>query len=245
MRCVRCQQELPPRAGRCPRCFATNLANRAEQEPETGSELPSEPVPRPLRISLESDPGPDQEPGPLPIDPHDAVTDPPSLPPPPRVRVRALCGAWLVDLAVVCLLEAAFVALTLLVLGRAALAPLGQQSADSWADGLLFARGLPRLWLALGAALGVAYSWVSVAFWGRTAGQRLAGFRLLRAVPEVADPAEPVDPLLSLLHALLGLASFGALLAGFAWALLDPRRQSLHDKVCGVAPEPEPAPDPS
>jgi len=130
-----------------------------------------------------------------------------------------------VDGALIALISALFVALAALQLGASKLAPLGAQSWESWADGLLFAHRLPVLWALLCAALALGYSWLFAALGGRTPGARLAGLRLQR------EDGFPLDPLQALLRAALAIPSAALGLFGFVLALFDPRGQTLHDKL--------------
>ena len=84
----------------------------------------------------------------------------------------------------------------------------------------------PVLWIGLGCALAVAWSWVFVALWGRTPGMALTGQRLCRL------NGTPPGPLAAFARALLSLVSAGLGLFGFVLALFDPRGQTLHDKLC-------------
>ena len=162
---------------------------------------------------------------------------PPPLPTPPppgpaRAGARARLASWMLDAAVLSGCCALFIAGSALLIGRPRLAPLGAQSAESWADLLLFGRHLPLLWALLGASLGVAYSWLFGALGGCTPGQRLAGLRLRRL-----DGGAPA-PEQALWHALLALPSLGLGLFGFLLAFVDPRGQTLHDKLTRLVVEP-------
>ena len=156
----------------------------------------------------------------------------PVPPGPPRAGARARLVSWALDAAMISGFCALFIVGSALLIGRPRLAPLGDQSVESWADLLLFGRRLPLLWTLLGAALGVAYSWLFGALGGRTPGQQLAGLRLRRL-----DGGSPA-PEQALWHALLALPSLGLGLFGFLLAFVDPRGQTLHDKLAGLVVEP-------
>jgi len=142
-----------------------------------------------------------------------------------RPPLAARCKAWALDGAAIGLTSAIFVALAALQLGPRQLAPLGHQSWQSWADGLLFSHRLPIFWAVLSAALAVGYSWLFAALGGRTPGLRAAGLQLQRI------DGSPLDPVQALVRAALALPSAALALFGFVLALLDPRGQTLHDKL--------------
>ena len=81
------------------------------------------------------------------------------------------------------------------------------------------------LWMALAAALAVAYSWFFAIFGGRTPGMALAGQRL-----QMLHGGSPT-PVAALARALLSVVSAAGLF-GFVLALFDRRAQTLHDKLC-------------
>ena len=81
------------------------------------------------------------------------------------------------------------------------------------------------LWLALAAALAVAYSWFFAIFGGRTPGMALAGQGL-----QMLHGGSPT-PVAALARALLSVVSAAGLF-GFVLALFDRRAQTLHDKLC-------------
>ena len=90
-----------------------------------------------------------------------------------------------------------------------------------------FLRDTAALWLALLAALFLAWSWIFTALAARTPGMALVGQRLrsLRG-----GPPSPTE---ALARSLLSLPSAALGLSGFALALFDARGQTLHDKLCG------------
>jgi hypothetical protein len=92
-----------------------------------------------------------------------------------RPALRARLTAWALDAAVILGISLLFVALAALQLGGRKLAPLGQQSWESWADGLLFAHRLPVFWALLAASIGLGYSWLFTSLGGRTPGMKWAG----------------------------------------------------------------------
>ena len=143
-----------------------------------------------------------------------------------RPALRARLTAWALDAAVILTISLSFVALAAMQLGGRKLAPLGQQSWESWADGLLFAHRLPIFWALLAAVIGLGYSWLFTALGGRTPGLRFAGLKLQH------EDGSPIDPVQALARAALSLPSAALGLFGFVLALVDPRGQTLHDKLC-------------
>jgi uncharacterized RDD family membrane protein YckC len=87
---------------------------------------------------------------------------------------------------------------------------------------------LPLLWLALFGILALAYSWTFGALGGRTPGLAVAGLRIASVRGGAPTPRE------ALARAALSIASAGLGLFGFAFALLDERGQTLHDKMAGT-----------
>jgi uncharacterized RDD family membrane protein YckC len=142
-----------------------------------------------------------------------------------RPALRARLTAWALDAAVILTISLSFVALAAMQLGGRKLAPLGQQSWESWADGLLFAHRLPIFWALLAAVIGLGYSWLFTALGGRTPGLRFAGLKLQH------EDGSPIDPVQALARAALSLPSAALGLFGFVLALVDPRGQTLHDKL--------------
>jgi resuscitation-promoting factor RpfA len=121
---------------------------------------------------------------------------------------------WAVDLA----LLGALAALHLLVAARVA------GPGHAIGEVLLAA---PAHWAALGGALALAGSWLSVSLFGRTPGMALTGQRLRRT--KGGSP----DPLTAFCRAALAVLSASLGLFGFVVALFDRRGRTLHDKLCG------------
>jgi uncharacterized RDD family membrane protein YckC len=134
--------------------------------------------------------------------------------------------AWAVDSFILLGCAGLHLALAKLVLGTRAGG--ASASADYWLDLLLRGSHLPLLWAGVAALLAVAYSWLFAALGGRTPGLALAGLRLESVRGGSLTVAE------ALLRAALAVPSAALGLAGFALALLDPRGQTLHDKLCGT-----------
>ncbi len=159
---------------------------------------------------------------------HSAAPEP-TAPPAAAPRAPSLLGAqikaWAIDAAAIALTSTLFVAISVLLLGEKSMAPLGTQSWQSWADGLLFTHHLPLLWCLLTATLALGYSWLFTALMGRTLGLRTMGLTLKRV------DGSRVDPVQSLARAALALPSVALGCFGFVLALLDPRGQTLHDKL--------------
>jgi uncharacterized RDD family membrane protein YckC len=208
MRCHRCSQPLPRGAARCARC---------------GSPVDREDF-APVSISFAA------EDAPADVDGPDVAISEPAPAPNHTVRRRtdapvrtAQLLAWCVDLAILCACAAAHVALAWAVLGRS----LPSATADSTID-LLRGGPLPLLWLGLFALLALAYSWTFAALGGRTPGLALAGLRIASSRGGAPTPRE------ALARAALSVGSAGLGLFGFALALVDPRGQTLHDKLAGT-----------
>jgi resuscitation-promoting factor RpfA len=86
--------------------------------------------------------------------------------------------------------------------------------------------GAPGLWIAEGAMLALAWSWVFVALWGRTPGMAVTGQRL-----RTLD-GRAVGPFAAFARALLAVLFAAPGLFGFVLALFDLRGQTVHDKLC-------------
>jgi uncharacterized RDD family membrane protein YckC len=139
--------------------------------------------------------------------------------------ISAQLFAWSIDLFIVIGCAGLHLALARIILG-AHRGPAA--SADYWLDLLLRGSGLPFLWAGVAALLAVAYSWLFAVLGGRTPGLAIAGLRL----ESVRGGSLGVDE--ALIRAALAVPSAAFGLAGFALALLDPRGQTLHDKLCGT-----------
>ena len=144
------------------------------------------------------------------------VSDPPAPAQPARTRSQEAsavrrAAAWGADLALLIPLFGGEVAIAAHLCGR------------SLAGVLLAA---PFLWAAFAAALALAWSWVFIALAGRTPGMAIMGQRLRRL------QGGALTPLGAFVRALLAVAFAAPALFGFAYALLDPRAQTLHDKLC-------------
>jgi uncharacterized RDD family membrane protein YckC len=139
--------------------------------------------------------------------------------------ISAQLFAWAIDLFIVIGCAGGHLALARMILG----AHRGPDaSADYWLDLLLRGPGLPFLWAGVAALLAVAYSWLFAVLGGRTPGLAIAGLRL----ESIRGGSLGVDE--ALIRAALAVPSAAFGLAGFALALLDPRGQTLHDKLCGT-----------
>jgi uncharacterized RDD family membrane protein YckC len=236
MLCQRCSHPLPSLADRCLRCFALN-----PREPMPALSIESDP-PSPVAMRFSDDPPGTiawQEPPPTP--PAPSETDRFAIPPtpkpiwvplpstatanptatltatPPRPSVPSQLLAWSVDLAVLLACASLHLAVAVALLGR---------SADY--DLLLRGPRLPALWFTVCALLAVAYSWFFTVLGGRTPGLALAGLRVESQRGGTLTVRE------ALARAALAVPSAALGLAGFALALVDPRGQTLHDKLCGA-----------
>ena len=257
MLCQRCSHPLPPLADRCLRCLALNPS---ETPLPAQVSIASDPPP-PLDPAAEAHgridwhqmatdtPQPPPAPAPArpawttapPMAPVDAPTAEFAVPSDARLarrgpaspaaerEARVPAAAQLfADFGVLFLCAALHVGLATWLFGPARLAPQGAASADYWLDLLLRGPRLRFLWLAHGALLAVAYSWLFAALGGRTPGLALAGLRL----ESVRGGSLTVREALARAGVAIPSAALG--LCGFALALLDPRGQTLHDKVAGA-----------
>ena len=203
MLCPRCSHPLPPFAERCVRC----LALHAPASAGAAISIASDPPP-PLTLELpQSDP---------PVASGDGAEGASAVP-----SASAQFFAWAVDLCILIACAGVHVGAARALLGSSR----GTASADYWLDLLLRGAHLPLLWAAVAALLAVAYSWLFAFLGGRTPGLAAAGLRL----ESVRGGALTVDE--ALLRAALSVPSAALGLLGFALALLDPRRQTLHDKI--------------
>lgn len=172
---------------------------------------------------------------------------PPRVPaPPPEAPFRA-APAW--RRAAACAVDTA--------------APLAAALAAGWALWPAAASDLP--WNALDVAVDAYWMsprtfWVPLGVWfglslllhaafeaagTPTPGQRLLGLRL------VDRAGRPLRPVRAVVHAALRLVSTALVAGGHLWALADPARQTLHDRLSGAwlvctppegrAPTPRPA----
>jgi len=148
------------------------------------------------------------------------VSEPPARAPLPATRrtperassARRIVG-WAIDLFFLALLLAAHVFAAARIGGILPSAP----------ELLL---GAPALWIAVGGALGLAWSWVFVSLWGRTPGMAFTGQRLCTL------EGRTLGPVVAFARALLAVLSGVLGLFGFVLALFDLRGQTLHDKLC-------------
>ena len=142
-----------------------------------------------------------------------------------RVPAAAQLFAWAVDLGILFSCAALHLGLATWLFGAGSLGARGA-AADFWLDILLRGPRLPILWMTHSALLAVAYSWLFAALGGRTPGLALAGLRL----ESVRGGGLTVREALA--RAAIAVPSAALGLCGFALALLDPRGQTLHDKLC-------------
>jgi len=83
----------------------------------------------------------------------------------------------------------------------------------------------PLVWLT--AAL-VLWHFVTVAAWGTSPGKRVVGLRM------VDGRGERVGAWRALVHAVLRPVTVACLALGPLWALADPERRTLYDRISGV-----------
>ncbi len=133
-------------------------------------------------------------------------------------------AAWMVDGAV---LGALFVAFLFVAQAIAGSAPIASQATgiDWLVERALAARSLALPGAALFAALAFVYSSLFHALGGHTLGERLFGLVV------VDESGQSPRLAVSAARSALGLLSAALLMMGFALALFDRRRQSLHDKL--------------
>jgi uncharacterized RDD family membrane protein YckC len=140
--------------------------------------------------------------------------------------ISAQLIAWSVDLVILLGCAGWHLAIAKMLLGARIAG--ASASPDYWLDLLVRGPRLPLLWAGVAALLAVAYSWLFAVLGGRTPGLALAGLRLESVRGGSLSIAE------ALVRAALSVPSAALGLAGFALALLDPRGQTLHDKLCGT-----------
>jgi uncharacterized RDD family membrane protein YckC len=212
MICRRCSTPLPPYAERCGRCGAPAAARTAG----SAASIASDPPP-PMTIELEEEEA---------VAPAIAAPAPRVVPRSNAPAISAQLFAWAVDLFILVACAGLHVLVAKTLLGARVAG--GAPSADYWLDLLLRGSHLPLLWAGVAGVLAVAYSWLFAFLGGRTPGLALAGLRL----ESVRGGSLSIDE--ALLRAALAIPSAALGLAGFALALLDPRGQTLHDKLCGT-----------
>lgn len=204
MLCVRCSHPLPPRADRCVRCFALNRTSEALID-----SFDDEPLRAIATAGAVTEPEVELEPE-SGVDEHWEAAALAAAP--KRVTAPSLLLAWALDAILLAAFSSACILATLHL--AAVRYPLD------------FLRDTSALWLALVAALAFSYSFL-FALAGRTPGMALAGHRLQTV------RGDPPSLMAALVRALLALPSAALGLYGFFLALFDPRRQTLHDKLCG------------
>ena len=119
---------------------------------------------------------------------------------------------------------------TLTLAGEDAVAlPPGQWNLlDRLVDAFNVAPGLilwPLAWLTLALVL---WHFVTVAAWGTSPGKRVVGLRMLDG------RGERVSSMRALAHALMRPVTGACLALGPLWALADPERRTLYDRLSGV-----------
>lgn len=96
----------------------------------------------------------------------------------------------------------------------------------------------------LGVAAAIAYHTIAIAKYGRTLGKQLMGLRVV-ALPEGAPVVLSYAALQALVPSAAGLLPVVGAIAGiavYAWALSNPSRLGLHDKLAGTMVVPANAP---
>jgi len=145
---------------------------------------------------------------------HEAV--PASLP--------RLLGAFFTDALLLC-----SASLGMLWAAKTFTEPQASANVSSWFGNTAAWQVLGPTGVALFALLAGAYATFFALTWnGATPGRKLLGLRL------VNKEGHTLGFLRAFVRGLLSLLSFGFMLAGFWWALIDKRRQTLHDKCTGT-----------
>jgi uncharacterized RDD family membrane protein YckC len=102
-------------------------------------------------------------------------------------------------------------------------------SASSWFGSVAAWQVLGPASIALLALLAAAYATFFATVWGgATPGRKLLGLKL------VNSEGHSIGFIRAFVRSLFSLLSFGLALSGFWWALVDKRRQTLHDKCTGT-----------
>ena len=83
----------------------------------------------------------------------------------------------------------------------------------------------PLVWCGLASVL---WHSITVALFGTSPGKKVVGLTVI-----AADGKRP-GPLRALLHALLRPLTSACLAVGPLWALADPERRTLYDRMCGI-----------
>ena len=85
--------------------------------------------------------------------------------------------------------------------------------------------GWPLAWLMTATVL---WHFVTVTAWGTSPGKRIVGLRM------VDCHGAQLGPLRALVHAVLRPLTLACLALGPLWALADPERRTLYDRISGV-----------
>lgn len=142
-----------------------------------------------------------------------------------EVPAHARLLAWAIDGTVLALVPLASVAAGLSVFEGG----YGLSGLDRLLHLLVHGGALPTAAFALAVLVAFVYLTLGAALGGRTLGARVAG---LRAVDRASGL--PPDIATAALRSVLAIAGTLAFLAGPLWAFVDPRGQSLHDRVAGT-----------
>ena len=82
--------------------------------------------------------------------------------------------------------------------------------------------------VVIGALVAVAWYVLTSRLWGQTPGKRVMGLVVVDASGERPSAAR------TLAHAVLRVLSVGLLFAGHLWAIADPTRRTLYDRLAGL-----------
>jgi uncharacterized RDD family membrane protein YckC len=136
-----------------------------------------------------------------------------------------LLGAFLVDALLLC-----SASLGMLWAAKAFTEPsLAPAKVSSWFGSVAAWQILGPAGVALLALLAVAYATFFAIVWnGATPGRKLLSLKL------VNREGHTIGFFRAFVRSLFSLLSFGLALSGFWWALIDKRRQTLHDKCTGT-----------
>ena len=109
-----------------------------------------------------------------------------------------------------------------------ALPPSQWNLLDQWVDvfntnpGLI---GWPLAWLTVATVL---WHFVTVTIWGASPGKRVVGLSLFDG------QGQRLGPFRALVHAVMRPVTGACLALGPLWALADPERRTLYDRISGV-----------
>jgi len=140
----------------------------------------------------------------------------------------ARAAAWLVDAALSLAMAAAACAAAAMAMGGRYVRPILERGFDYVLDGVVVGRGVGFAVLGFAVVAGATLATLSHALAGTTPGKALCGLRL--ATRSGQKPSFGACAARSA-AAALSVLPFGL---GIAWALFDPERRTLHDRLLGT-----------